>query len=67
MSGTPNQPSGANGGGAPALQFRKRYSIHPVGLGRIRAIKLDRKTGQTWFFDIRGYWTVGTNASGGAE
>jgi hypothetical protein len=38
-----------------------RYSLHTLGppLSHVRAIKLDKRTGDTWVMDLYGRWTNG--------
>jgi hypothetical protein len=42
------------------IGLHDRYSIHSLsGPSRVRAIKLDKKTGETWTMDVHGRWTNG--------
>lgn len=39
--------------------FADRYSVHVLDKSEFRAVKLDKKTGDTWLFHYEGYWTNG--------
>ena len=48
------------GWGVRQADRSERYSVHPLArVGVIQAIKLDKKTGQTWLLNYHGYWTNG--------
>jgi len=42
---------------------RDRYSLQAIsGETRVKAVKMDRKTGETWQMDVWGSWSRSTNA-----